>query len=122
MVYDFLAPQQQAAGIIMAFVDASRHVQLYAAIAQVPDTQPSGANITLTWEFAYTSKMMRCRMECLKTGTSEESTSQPKNLLTKDQYAPSAASISSKRKNHLHTWPSIVNQEGELSPAQPSLL
>jgi hypothetical protein len=35
VVHDFLPPQQQPACIVMAFVDAARHVQLQAAVAQV---------------------------------------------------------------------------------------
>jgi hypothetical protein len=35
VIHDFLPPKQEAAGVVVAFVDAARHVQLQAAVAQV---------------------------------------------------------------------------------------
>jgi hypothetical protein len=36
IVHNFLPPQQQSARVIVAFIHASGHVQLQAAVAQIP--------------------------------------------------------------------------------------
>ena len=38
MIHNFLPPQQQPAGVIVALINASGHIQLQAAIAQIPVT------------------------------------------------------------------------------------
>jgi hypothetical protein len=35
VIHDLLAPEQQAASVVVALVDAARHVELQAAVAQV---------------------------------------------------------------------------------------
>ncbi len=38
MIHNFLPPQQQPASVIVALINASGHIQLQAAITQIPVT------------------------------------------------------------------------------------